>query len=570
MEMPDPVFDSFYIALPGVITLFIGLILLLLRFKAENLPTTQVQRWGMVTLAWLFIMNAVLHATGLGRVYSGRLFAWYLDYDMPVIGPTFLIAFSLIFPVPVVRQRRIPLLFLFLALVLAIVVGIEIGDNLMWESVERDWGGIADLWMYVGWFGSLFRWTQVYRKNRANPEVSFITSILIWGVLYFVMFSFLFNRLSLVPLEKVPQHLVFGLDLRQFFAVAIIFLIVHQLYERRGKWQEAEKLHIAMFIIVTVFFLIVWTNGQLARTGSSLGPIGGIIGYLVGEGAILIVRPALILYALLRYQFFGHELKAERYLEFIAMLLTAFVLALFITFFFVGADGTTLGTVGLVSFVVFLVPSYIGARKLISRVIPSQKKLTRKDARDMYFISFHSTLFKGNIDDPNDGDALKRLRKRLRISEKEHNLLLENERLKAREGKPINQIRHVLFVKDTGVHVSSVGPLGATDETVLAGMLTAIRMFVKDAFSESSGDLDTIQYGDQKLLMEWERGYILAVDFEGEIDPTSRVVVGDLLAIIMRRHWSVLNDWEGDMSEVKVVQDDLERLVYNYNKTGTL
>jgi hypothetical protein len=38
----------------------------------------------------------------------------------------------------------------------------------------------------------------------------------------------------------------------------------------------------------------------------------------------------------------------------------------------------------------------------------------------------------------------------------------------------------------------------------------------------------------------------------------------------MRRHWRVLREWEGEIDMVQKVAEDLEKLVYKYNKRGTL
>jgi hypothetical protein len=309
--------------------------------------------------------------------------------------------------------------------------------------------------------------------------------------------------------------------------------------------------------------------GYAIAAGAPLLPIAYILGYILGEGGLTIVRPALILFALLRFQFFGHELKAERYIIYLTTIMMAFFGGLFISFFFYWLPPPTVASIIVGVCLVLLFPSYLAAGKLIERVIPSIRKMTRKEAREVYFMTFHSAIFKGEITDRRDDEALEDLRKRLKISDREHTLLLQSERMRVVEWKPVNQIRYVIFVQDTGTHVASVGPMGDKDEAVLAGMLTAVRSFVKDAFGSSTGDLDTIQYGNQKLLMEWERGFILAVDLQGEIDPASRVIVGDLLAILMRRHWKVLRLWEGDLADVKPIQADLERLVIRYNKSGS-
>jgi hypothetical protein len=555
----------------GYMSIIIGLAILYLQYKAHWSPTTQVQRWGMTLLAWLFLANGI---SAVVWVYAesteASLFLYFVYLDLPCIAPMFLITFSLVFPQSVVRPNRIWMLFLFMTCVMALVIAMEVGHNVAFGPIaEADLGVLKDTFIYMGWIVSIYRWILLYRKSGTHPETSLITSILVWAIWFHVIINLFFDPMSGVPAAQWGKVLVFGLDLKQFLVLLAMVLILHQLYERRGNWGMAERLHLYMFGLV--LFLVISTKivSKATSAGHDVGSFGAILYYIKGEGGMTIVRPALIIYALLRYQFFGHELKAEKVITCITTIMMAYFGGLFISLHFNNAEVVMRAAIALGACVVLLAPAYWASKRLIRRLIPSSRKMTRKEVRDIYSMTFNSALFKGKITDKRDEVALKSLRKRLKISEREHNLLLESESLRSLEGRPAHQIRHVIFIKDTGLHVTSIGATKDTDDTVLAGMLTAVRMFVKDAFGSSTGDLDTIQYGERKLLMEWERGYIIAVDLEGELDPASRVIAGDLLAIVMRRHWKVLREWEGDMNEVQPIQEDLDRMVQRYNTRGT-
>ena len=101
-------------------------------------------------------------------------------------------------------------------------------------------------------------------------------------------------------------------------------------------------------------------------------------------------------------------------------------------------------------------------------------------------------------------------------------------------------------------------------------MLTAVQGFVKDAMGEGSSELETLQFGDHQLIMERMSDYLLIVDVEGRPSAELRAAVGDMLALILRRHQEILDGWKGDIELARPVEAHLERLVDRYNLTGAV
>jgi hypothetical protein len=100
------------------------------------------------------------------------------------------------------------------------------------------------------------------------------------------------------------------------------------------------------------------------------------------------------------------------------------------------------------------------------------------------------------------------------------------------------------------------------DSDLISGMLTAIRDFVGDAFGqEQEGDLDAIQYGDQRILIETSRYAYLAVVVDG-IEPAGfRAAIRDQVIAISHQYEGVLRDYEGDPSPLAPAEAQLRTLL---------
>jgi hypothetical protein len=100
------------------------------------------------------------------------------------------------------------------------------------------------------------------------------------------------------------------------------------------------------------------------------------------------------------------------------------------------------------------------------------------------------------------------------------------------------------------------------DSDLISGMLTAIRDFVEDTFGRGeSGDLDAIQYGDRRILIETAQYAYLAVVVDG-IEPSGfRAEMRERIIDINHSHEDTLREYNGDNRPLAPVEPSLRSLV---------
>jgi hypothetical protein len=92
------------------------------------------------------------------------------------------------------------------------------------------------------------------------------------------------------------------------------------------------------------------------------------------------------------------------------------------------------------------------------------------------------------------------------------------------------------------------------DDDILTGMLTAVKEFVKDSFRASAdGELDELQYGKLRVLLEYGAEVYLAVVIKGQESPQLRVEMRRILKHVNRRYGAILKDWDGDVGKLRGV-----------------
>jgi hypothetical protein len=106
-------------------------------------------------------------------------------------------------------------------------------------------------------------------------------------------------------------------------------------------------------------------------------------------------------------------------------------------------------------------------------------------------------------------------------------------------------------------HVSS-DPAAAQESDLISGMLTAVRDFAADAFGRRPGEeLDIIEYGGRRILIEAAEHVYLAVVGEG-IEPTGyRASLRDLVIDVENRYFFLLRSYEGDATPFAAVEPQL-------------
>ena len=123
--------------------------------------------------------------------------------------------------------------------------------------------------------------------------------------------------------------------------------------------------------------------------------------------------------------------------------------------------------------------------------------------------------------------------------------------LALRDALPFDVAEMFLIHRATGLllrHVSSGGQ-ASPDRDLVSGMLTAIRDFASDAFGRGEhGQLDTIEYGGRRILIEAAQHVYLAVVVDGVEPAGFRAAMRDAVIDVENRYRLFLRDYSGDAS----------------------
>jgi hypothetical protein len=133
-----------------------------------------------------------------------------------------------------------------------------------------------------------------------------------------------------------------------------------------------------------------------------------------------------------------------------------------------------------------------------------------------------------------------------------------------RESLPFAVDEVFLVHRENGLllwHVSR-SPDVSSDSDLISGMLTAIRDFAEDAFGRGGeGDLDEIQYGERRILIEMARHVYLAVVVDG-IEPTGfHAKMRECVVEISHTHDRTLREYDGDRQRFSSVEPSLRSLL---------
>jgi len=92
------------------------------------------------------------------------------------------------------------------------------------------------------------------------------------------------------------------------------------------------------------------------------------------------------------------------------------------------------------------------------------------------------------------------------------------------------KIEEVFVVqRDSGLLIGAASKLPTINHDVVAGMLTAIKSFVEDAFLQGKEDLDLIEYETHKLLIHNFPSYFIVIAMNGSISVEERGKIADLI-----------------------------------------
>lgn len=133
-----------------------------------------------------------------------------------------------------------------------------------------------------------------------------------------------------------------------------------------------------------------------------------------------------------------------------------------------------------------------------------------------------------------------------------------------RESLPFEVAEVFLIHRETGLLLRHISPRPETspDSDLISGMLTAIRDFVQDAFGRGDeGQLDEIQYGERRVLIEAAQHAYLAVVVDG-IEPAGfRAEMRERIIEVDHAYEHILRHYEGDPAPLAPVEESLRSLM---------
>ncbi len=86
-----------------------------------------------------------------------------------------------------------------------------------------------------------------------------------------------------------------------------------------------------------------------------------------------------------------------------------------------------------------------------------------------------------------------------------------------------------LIQKHSGLLMGKASKQATIDQDVIAGMFTAIKSFVEDAFKQKTEDLEMIEYDNYKILLQNFHTYYFAIVLSGSLSLSERTALSEEL-----------------------------------------
>ncbi|MBI5052536.1 MAG: hypothetical protein HZC38_08835 [Chloroflexi bacterium] len=137
--------------------------------------------------------------------------------------------------------------------------------------------------------------------------------------------------------------------------------------------------------------------------------------------------------------------------------------------------------------------------------------------------------------------------------------------LALRDSLPFSMREVFLIQRESGLLLAHIHPgsESATDSDLIGGMLTAIRDFVRDSFGQGQREkeLDEVQYGDQRIIIQSGQHAYLAVVINGIESEGFRAKLHDFISELHVEHGIALRDYNGDAATLPDLPPKLTALV---------
>ncbi|MGB0385604.1 MAG: hypothetical protein ACPGWR_12355 [Ardenticatenaceae bacterium] len=136
--------------------------------------------------------------------------------------------------------------------------------------------------------------------------------------------------------------------------------------------------------------------------------------------------------------------------------------------------------------------------------------------------------------------------------------------LAVRDALPFTVLDLFLIQSKSGLLLADYHPerVNAKDSDLISGMLSAIRNFAKDSFGKAQEEeLEEIQYGDQRIIIQYAPAAYLAVVIDG-IEPSGfRAQLHSFVSELNVRHGGAFRKYDGDPSILPDLRVKLARFV---------
>jgi len=122
-------------------------------------------------------------------------------------------------------------------------------------------------------------------------------------------------------------------------------------------------------------------------------------------------------------------------------------------------------------------------------------------------------------------------------------------------GLETTSIEEVYIIeRDSGILLGSYSKNETIDRDLIAGMLTAIKAFVEDAFSKERQELELIDYGTYKIFIQSFHQYYISVILDGTISTSEKDSLSTKLLDFAEK------EIKGDFGNDLDIEDNADRL----------
>lgn len=124
---------------------------------------------------------------------------------------------------------------------------------------------------------------------------------------------------------------------------------------------------------------------------------------------------------------------------------------------------------------------------------------------------------------------------------------------------PLTVMEVFLIEKDSGLLLAQATRSASFDGDSVAGMLTAIKAFVQDAFQRGAEELDLIQYQQSKILIQNYRSYYLAAVTQGSFSAFERQQLTNRLENFMLQEFVGVNNRKHEAAFRNELSEEMHR-----------